>query len=355
MSIKRIPSGLWQVRWRDKEGRQRARNFPFQRLAQDFWADLRRGAVPDGAPAERLTFAALTERWLRDHCDVVKAPSQQVDDRLRLGKHLLPAWGDRLAGSLTLGDAVELRGRIVALELKPKTVNDLMGLARKILGDACSWGLLPVNPLANLAPLRYQRPSFAYWMPEERDRFLAYCRTADPAFHDMVAVAVHTGLRRGELLGLLGDSLDFTRSVLIVKRARCPRTGVPVPTKSKRVREVPMNAVVRSIMESRRMIGPSQPLITGVPLHSGASRLLRLLAGRCGVTPIRFHDLRHTFASHMAMAGTDLAVLRILLGHADYTMTLRYAHLHPSRLEGTTDHLCAPRVHEPKTLQAKSR
>lgn len=346
MSVERLRNGRWRVRWRDETRVQRAKTFVEKDDALDFADDLRRGKAPD-VRRDSLTFKDLTERWLAEHCDVAKALSSRADDRGRLAKHLLPVWGDRLAASLTKADAVTLRANLVAAGLSTKTANDIVGLARKILGDGVQWDLISANPLAGLAKLRQQEKPITYWLREERDRFLNYCRTEEPWLHDLVAVAVHTGLRLGELQGLCRDAVDLERRVITVRRIVCPRTRKLLEqTKSKRIREVPMNALVARVLESRRGLGALELVFGPPPRHSNyAVKALRRVAKRAGVRPIRFHDLRHTFASHMAMAGIDMQTLRVLLGHSDFAMTMRYAHLHPSHLKGVTDTLCVPPVY----------
>lgn len=354
MSIHRTKTGRYRVKWREG-GQQRSKGFAFKIDAERFEAERRLGiAGADAAGNTPLTFGALAARWLAEHCDIVKAPSQRLLNRRDLELHVLPAWRERRLDSLTMGDGVTLRAA-VAKGRSAKTVNNVMGLVKKILGDGARWGLLRENPLAHLRPLPLEEQRFDYWLAEERDRFLARCRHEEPELHDLIAVAVHTGLRLGELRGLLWDAVDLGRDVLTVKRSWCARTNqLRETTKSRKIRQVPLNAVAADVLRRRRGLGKgsSQPVFPPSQATLHPPRLLRRVAQLASVKPIRFHELRHTFASLLVMAGTDLVVVKELLGHADYKMVLRYAHLHPSRLKRSTDVLCSTPVPAAETKPA---
>ncbi len=84
-----------------------------------------------------------------------------------------------------------------------------------------------------------------------------------------------------------------------------------------------------------------QEFVFNRDLLKSACNKLKFRCRKFGVKEIRFHDLRHTFASCLALAGVDLMVIKDLMRHKSYQMTLRYAHLHPDHLKGKTDVLCA--------------
>lgn len=345
VSIEKLKNGRYRVRWRDKAGVQRAKTFPFVSSAKDFEHRLHAGTLDETEKAKDRPppFGELAERWLVEYCDVMKSPGERLKDRARLKIYLLPVWGELRLDALTLAHGTSLRAEL-AKKLKPSTVNNIIKLARKLLADAADWNLIRKSPFDKLKRLVDPERPFAYWMPEERDRFLTYARTADADFYDLVAVAVHTGMRIGELLGLRWDVVDFTRGVIMVRRSQCQMTGaLREQTKNGKFRELPMNKVVAEVLRARRGLGKAgDQAVFEIAFPKNAASKLRRMAKNAGVRPIRFHDLRHTFASLMAMAGVDLALLRDLMGHSTYAQTLRYAHLHPSRLVGATDRLCIP-------------
>lgn len=98
---------------------------------------------------------------------------------------------------------------------------------------------------------------------------------------------------------------------------------------------LPMNELVIGTLRRRK--GLETGLVFPQALLKDACKKLQRRCRRYGVKPIRFHDLRHTFASCLAMASVDLMVIKDLMRHKSYQMTLRYAHLHPDHLRGATD------------------
>jgi hypothetical protein len=121
-----------------------------------------------------------------------------------------------------------------------------------------------------------------------------------------------------------------------------------------------MNGVVIAALSHARDLS-SDESVFDVSLFGNARKRLERLAKRIGVKAIRFHDLRHTFASCLAMAGVDLMLIQKLMRHKSYQMTLRYAHLHPDQIKGATDVLhpdCTRRqlstpAESPQTLEGE--
>ncbi|AGC46598.1 integrase family protein [Myxococcus stipitatus DSM 14675] len=146
----------------------------------------------------------------------------------------------------------------------------------------------------------------------------------------MLVTALHTGMRRGELIALQWDSMYLVSGRIIVKRNVWRGTfGSP---KGGRPREVPLNDVVLNVLKAHRHL--RGPFVfsdaTGAYLKNDTCRnaILRTFK-RAGLRPIGWHVLRHSFASHLAMGGVPLKAIQELLGHASIELTMRYAHLSP--------------------------
>jgi integrase len=97
-----------------------------------------------------------------------------------------------------------------------------------------------------------------------------------------------------------------------------------------------MNQAVYDVLFDRIKESPDKHVFDR-PLMINALRKLQTICKMTDQRVIRFHDLRHTFASCLAMAGVDLMVIQKLMRHKSYQMTLRYAHLHPEHLKGSTE------------------
>lgn len=154
-----------------------------------------------------------------------------------------------------------------------------------------------------------------------------------PAF---IRLALHTGCRKSELLGLQWRRVDFDRAMLRLDAEH---------TKAGRRRYVPLNdAALSALREMRAWCDDSLPGTEWVFATAGG-RMTTLQVGfvaacaRAGIEDFKIHDLRHTCASWLVMAGTPLQVVKELLGHSSITVTERYAHLAPGAVQGAVQRL----------------
>lgn len=259
--------------------------------------------------------------------------SEQESKEAILRVHLLPAFtGKRLdqigAREVEAYKAGKLHGdaaRAIAA-LSPKTVNNHLTVLRKMLATAQTWGLVPNVP--PFAWIKVPPQSFDFFSFEEADRLIA---AADPGqWRTMVLVALKTGLRLGELLGLRWEDLDLAAGKLRVQQSRTRgKVGAP---KNNKAREVPLApSAVAALQAHRHLRGPLVFChVDGKPFDKGQTKHgLYRAARKAGLRRVGWHVLRHTFASHLAMRGVSIKAIQELLGHGDLKMTLRYSHLLP--------------------------
>ena len=234
------------------------------------------------------------------------------------------------------------------------TVNRDIQALRAALARATEWGSLNANPLERMKQsTEDENAIIRYLSPDEEqrvrqalvDRDAARRAARDSAnrwrrerdyeswpeygvytdyLTPLVLVALNTGLRRGELLQLQWRDVDLTRNVVTV-RGEGAKTG--------QTRHVPLNSEVAQVLTSWKSDAPADTFVFSasdvtIPLSEARGAWARLLA-KAVIHSFRFHDLRHTFASKLVMAGVDLNTVRELLGHRTLAMTLRYAHLAP--------------------------
>ncbi|MGC2856863.1 tyrosine-type recombinase/integrase [Novispirillum sp. DQ9] len=174
--------------------------------------------------------------------------------------------------------------------------------------------------------LRKERDSANAWRAERGYAPLPDLRALPYADHlkPMILIALNTGLRFGEQASLTWADIDLERANLTVHGFKA---------KSRRTRHIPLNRTALSVLSnwhSQRSDGAHLvfPNRHGKPFDNINSSWRAILVA-AHITGFRWHDLRHTFASNLVMKGVDLNTVRELLGHSDYQMTLRYAHLAP--------------------------
>lgn len=202
-------------------------------------------------------------------------------------------------------------------EFSVGTRNTYLMRLKSIFNKAVEWGYLSESPAAGVKNLRGQ---------EGRTRFLttpeiaALLAAASKRLRPLLLVALHTGMRQGEIFRLRWSDIDFENRLI----------NIHGKTKSGKNRSIPMDdtlfETLQNMKKTSALVFPSRS--TGHELTS-ISRIFPRLLKKAKIENFRFHDLRHTFASHLVMNGVDLAVVRDLLGHSTVRMTERYAHLAP--------------------------
>ncbi len=131
-----------------------------------------------------------------------------------------------------------------------------------------------------------------------------------------VLLALNTGLRRSEMLGLRrSQSIDLERGIIVIRQQ-----------KTQRVKTIPLNESARKAILDQ-MGRPSTDDRLFPVSHNALSTAFKEAVTRAKITDFRVHDLRHSFACHLLMAGSDLATVGRLMGHANLAMRMRYAHL----------------------------
>ena len=190
----------------------------------------------------------------------------------------------------------------------------------------CEW--LAANPMAKIRKPSPGRGRVRFLTTAERDRLLGACRAStNPALYPLVVLALATGARKNELRRLRWSEVDFTHGMLRLLK-----------TKGQTARSVPLLGEARQLLEAlAQQRRPEVAWVFPGP-HGRTPRDIEyawtLARQQAQLTNFRFHDLRHTFASYMAMAGASLRDIADVLGHVKIAMTMQYAHL----IEGHSTH-----------------
>lgn len=202
--------------------------------------------------------------------------------------------------------------------VSPATVNREFALIRAVLARAVKhWRWLDHAPIVPMAQLELPDPRFLTRPQVDRLKALLPPHTAQ-----MVAFAVATGLRRGNITGLTWDRIGDGFAHVPSSQAKGKR-GIPVP----------LNDDAMAVLDQRRGKHPTHVFaFRGKPITQVATKAWREACNAAGLPGLRFHDLRHTWASWQAQAGTPAYVLRELGGWATDAMVKRYAHLGPGDL-----------------------
>jgi len=266
---------------------------------------------------------------------------------------------DRPLKDITAWDLQKWRSEQIKAGKAKTTANRDITTLRAVLSKAIEWGDLEHHPLRKLKQLRVDDDSRVRYLTDDEEQRLmaaldareAKIRTGRESGNEwrrqrglaplppipadgyvdhlkpMVLLALHTGLRRGELFHLEWSKVNLSTKILTIAGDRA---------KSGKTRHLPLNSTALLVLKTWREQSPGKNLVFASFDKKGNERPFTNvqtawegIVEAAKLEDFHFHDLRHTFASRLVMAGVDLNTVRELLGHGDMKMTLRYAHLAP--------------------------
>ena len=358
-----LRDGRWRVRIR-RRGFTRIAYFPTEHAAVAWRATtldaIARGEAPPvptppppAIPARPVTVADACVEFVEGMVTgAIRTPRghsykastvRGVENRLRL--YVVPAIGAVPLARLRRGDVQRLVDGVAA-STSPATAANVRDALRVVMSRQVALEVVDINPAAGVrAPVGDRAPA-RFLTPDEADRLQA---VADghphPVIGPLVAVALATGLRLGELQAVAWgpDGVDVDAGLVHVLATR-DRTGVIVPTKSRRPRTVPLGPEVAARMRRYRLAAGRPPDGARVFARSHR-RAWDHVRDAAGLPGLRVHDLRHTAASYWLAAGLSVHAVADLLGHVDATLVLRlYGHALPREVSSAGERMAAWRA-----------
>lgn len=294
-------------------------------------------------------FSTFLTTWLSAKRHQVREKTWREYERV-VRLHLVPS----ILGPIALGALTPLH--IERLMLNLLTAGHSATLAfvvlrvvKLALGQAVDWGLLPFNPAARVKAPKRPRKEMRVWTPQQARTFLDACRKHQPRLYPLFYLALTTGMRRGELLGLHWDDVHLDRGELLVRFSlvQCGPKAVlsdpKTPASRRRVLLSPDTVTVlrehctRQEAEKGRWKECSPPeeglvfpsTVGRFQLPCTLVRIFHKLVVLAGVPDVRLHDLRHTAASLLVRRGVPIKAVAERLGHRDASLTLRvYTHVY---------------------------
>lgn len=318
------------------------------------------------APAKAITFADFLPRYLTYSKNNNKFSTYE-SKLVTLKNHLEPFFGslaleaigpaeveafkeamqDKQSGAHRMKEGASrsavLRRYGTAKQLSKKTINNALAVLSKLLTLAEEYKVLAHAP--SMKFFKVGKPEFDFLTFEEHDRLIA---AAEPEWRAALLLATKAGLRSGELRALQWGDVDLVRGLLIVRRNFWKGHLNETP-KGGRSRTVDLpGSLVHELKAVRHLKAKWVVAGDGGKPYS-QKRLDRPLAyalKRAGIAReegrIGWHDLRHTYGSHLAMRGVPLKTIQELMGHASIEQTMRYAHLSPEVKREAVKALDAP-------------
>lgn len=284
---------------------------------------------------DKLNFEDFAETWLTGKRSIGLSLSTIDNYERNLKCHIYPAVGKSDIKKITKQDLEKFQLHL-SKDHNAKGTNHIMTVLKAILSEAVKEGYLIRNPSMGLKKLSEDSNVEAYWTKSEIDQFLR-ANFKNP-FYDLFLVALNTGMRRGEMAGLKWDRIDFSLNQITISRTR-DVDGLRERTKTKLKRVIPMNQLVRMTLLKLFQARKGSEFVfvneddSPFAVHHTYRDFAKAQAAAKISNKIRFHDLRHTFASQFMMNNGNVFDLQKILGHTDIKMTMRYAHYSPEHLQ----------------------
>jgi integrase len=339
---------IYYAYWRDGSGGQHAKAIGPRKKEAEAFLDTVQAEVHAGTYRElkQAAFSDFAQLWLDTYAVLNVKASTLATYRSRIVGSYARAFGSRKLGAISTENVQRFLAQIASGGLSAATTRAYLVLLRELLSHAVLWGYLARNPCDGIKAPRVDNREMDFLTPDEVRVLLD---AADADDYALLATACMTGMRQGELLALLWDDVDWRSGTIRVHRSLYRGQFVD-PKSARSVRTIGMTKRLAAILMDHKLSAPYSPweLVfcskDGTPLDQANlyHRMLQPTLRRAGLRRIRFHDLRHTYASMLINQGENLKYVQSQLGHASITTTVdRYGHLMPDAHVGASERLDA--------------
>jgi site-specific recombinase XerD len=336
-------SGEWWVRHVDADGRLRREKAGTKSTAIALYRKRKHESLEGRKLPEKLRRPPVSfDEIAKDALVYSKANKRTYSDDKQRMDRMFPWFKGRCAESITpqeierhFDEGVSEHG------WAPSTVNhhrSLLSLAYRL---AIRDRKLSVNPARATTHRREDNSRVRFLSAEEETKLRQVVSLKWPQHLQELDVALHTGLRRSEMYGLDWQDVDLARRFVRVRR------GKNGECRYARLNAVALKALTK-LQNGSHEAGPVFRSRSGDALK-GARHWFEDAVKEAGIEDFHWHDLRHTFASRLAMAGVGIRAIQEALGHKSIAMTVRYSHLSPDFVQDAVDRLAPSQEDEPAT------
>ena len=305
----------------------------------------------------KMTLNELSKRWLETYVEKNLAPATQQSYKEKLKMHIIPYLGNKRADKITPYDIDNLYNKLLekpssrknkngdTTTLSPTTVHRVHEVLSSMFSCALRWNLVPYNPCTKVIKPKYKRTKMSCYDEETSKKLITtLLQKAPTKYKCFVILAMLTGLRRGELVGLHWDDIDFKKSTITVNRSACYLGKQGTFEKDTKTdasnRTIAVSNICFELLKQWRAEQSKIRLAQGAN-WKGAENIFATDDGRImnpatgpkwfskfiaknNFPHIRFHDLRHTFATLLVNNNVDVNTVSHKLGHASTTTTLQF-------------------------------
>lgn len=322
-------SGNWSIRYTDEHGRIHREQVGPKGLARAVLAKRRtevreRKFFPNRIGRQRVVlFDELAQDFLDYSADAKRSYKTDVS-RMKL---LLADFGGKPATSVTPGDIERFKWNLFQKSLAPATVKHYLILLSAVYTRGILLNKVQHNPVRGIKPIKLNNARVRYLSKAEEPRLFS---ELPKDLHEIVELALLTGLRRSNLLSLERKNIDLVANVYTVPTSKSG-DALRLPLHPRAIE------ILSNLPEDRLFVFEHN----GKP-YRNIDWFFRKAVQRAAIPDFKFHDLRHTWASRLAMEGVPLHTIMKLGGWKTLSMVQRYAHLSPDHLREELGRLSFP-------------
>jgi integrase len=329
-------SGVWWIRYADATGHIRREKAGTKSAALTLYRKRKTEILEGKKLPENLRRASVAfEDIARDALEYSR--TTKVREAYRIDcwhmDTLLRWFRNHCASDLNPQEIERRLNELAAEGRKPATVNRYRTLLSLTFSLAVRNGKLASNPVRLVKRRKENNERVRFLDDEEEIKLRAKIRESHSGHEAEFDLALHTGMRRGEQYGLRWQDADLKRGIITIARS-----------KHGEVRHIQINSVARAALQTLRQLGDGLgyvcPRLQG-PQSRDAREWFNQALRQAKIQNFRWHDLRHTFASRLVMAGVPLRAVQVLMGHKRIETTLRYSHLGEAHLREAVERLTA--------------
>ncbi len=327
----------WMIAYTDVDGRERRRvtkaesKLVAKRLLAQAENEVERAKLQGMksrdilvTPTEVVTFRQVVPDFLKHHASKLKE-SSRLSLEMILEKHLLPKFGARPLGGITIRDVENYMTDRLAADskcggkIKGATVLHEIHCLSAVYRYAIRSGLTQINPVRDSQKPKISQPILRYLEHSEETALLVRARSP---LREAIITAIHSGMREEEQAALTWADVRFDQNKIVIRH-----------TKNGRDRAVDMSKTLRETLKGMVRYTDTPYVFVSQRTHDRYERFnnsaWRKVLADAGVKNLRWHDLRHTFGSRLAQAGVHPKTIQELMGHSSLDVTMRYMHLAP--------------------------
>jgi hypothetical protein len=309
-----------------------------KKWVQDTESAIREGRHFKTSESKKHTIKELVERYIKEI--LPQKPKSTIDQKTQLG------WWKNSIGSFSLADVtpaliIEYRSKLALEKSERKgakrsnaTVNRYCSVLSHAFTIAVKeWNWMQENPMMKIKKLKEPRGRVRFLNDEERERLLEACQeSSSPFLYILVVLGISTGARKMEIRRLEWKDVDLNRGMIILH-----------DTKNGERRSLPLVGIAKDLMKAHyknrnkntELVFPAKNLQTPIDIRTPFETALQ----KAEIEDFKWHDLRHSCASYLAMNGATLAEIAGVLGHKTLSMVKRYSHISDAHTAGVVERM----------------